>query len=219
MGALSPPTFPQHAARVTDWLVGLAGAAAPRPREEWWERLIVQPLERFEREFGAVAGPEAAARAHTSLEALGPLPLVPEHRDCSPWNILLTGAGTPALLDWESAEPHGLPVLDLVYFLANAVFVLQGALERGRTREAYASMLDPATPHGRVAAHCIADYCERVGLDPRVVPSLRLLTWIVHSHSDYSRLELDAGRPPSTSELSSRSVFLGLVHHELERDA
>ena len=158
---------------------------------------------------------EAVARARHRLDDLGDLPEACEHRDCSPWNVVLTADGDPGLLDWESAEPHGLPGLDLAYFLANCAFVLDGALESGGTRESYARLLDPATPYGAVAAACAAEYCERLGIDADAYARLRLLCWIVHCRSDYRHLTMAAAGTPSPEALRG-SAFLGLVEAELD---
>ena len=154
--ALSPASFGDLAERVTDLLVELAGEEERRPESTWRARLVDGPLERFERQFGQALAPGAVERVRGALGPFGDLPIVSEHRDCSPWNIVIGAGGTPALLDWESAEPEGLPGLDLVYFLANSAFILDGALEAGTTRGSYAALLDPATAHGRVAAECLS---------------------------------------------------------------
>jgi glycosyltransferase involved in cell wall biosynthesis len=214
MSELTPASFPRLAAAVTDWLVALAAQADARPPHEWRERLIEQPLVELERQFGPVLEPGAVGRARRCLGAVGPLPLIVEHRDCAPWNILLTSAREPALLDWESAQASGLPLLDLVYFLANAAFVLEGALESGHTRDTYSRLLDTDTGPGHTAQHSIATYCQALGLDPSVIAPLRLLTWVVHCHSDYRHLEMDVGGPPGRLALEA-SVFFGLFQEEL----
>lgn len=213
--ALNPQTFPQLAMKVTEWLIRLAGSDPPRPRADWWARLVAAPLEDFEQRFAPVAQ-AAGARAHELLERLPDLPLACEHRDCSPWNVLLTASGEPALLDWESAEPRGLPGLDLVYFLANTAFVIEGALESGRTREAYTRLLDPTSPTGGVFARCVSRYCDQLDLAPETLARLRSLCWIVHSRSDYRHLEMDANAPPDPSALRS-SFYLGLLQEDLRR--
>jgi hypothetical protein len=177
---------------------------------------VERPLEEFERAFGRAAGAETAEQARALLDGLDDLPEACEHRDCAPWNIVLTDHGAPALLDWESSDPHGLPCLDLVYFLANAAFILEGALESGRTRETYARLLDEATPLGRVAATCMREYCGRVGIAAHNIARLRLLCWIVHSRSEYLRLEEDAAGRPDSASLRA-SVFPGLIREELRR--
>jgi hypothetical protein len=114
------------------------------------------------------------------LATLGDLPLVCEQRDCSPWNVLLDSAGELVILDWESAEPRGLPLLDLVYFLTYLMFFLDGAMESQRFTESYRAMLDPTTFTGRIVAECQLRYLTCVGLDSSVLRPLRLLTWLIH---------------------------------------
>jgi hypothetical protein len=213
IAALSPDRFAALATPVGSWLVGLAETGSPRPRREWWPRLVEAPLAEFERNFGAVAG-ETVTRARRRLEELGDLPETCEHRDCSPWNVVLGEDGAPGLLDWESAEPRGLPGLDLAYFLANCAFVLDGALESGRTRESYTRLLDPTTPYGAVAARCAGEYRERLGISADTYARLRLLCWIVHSRSDHQHLTMAAAGAPSPEALRG-SAFHGLLETEL----
>ena len=209
LDALGPGNFGEVAMQVTRLLVGLARGPRRDPDPDWRTRLVDEPLEWFERTFQPVPA------ARPLLDGLGDLPPAVEHRDCSPWNVLLAPGGVPALLDWESAEPEGLPGLDLVYFLANCAFVLDGALESGRTRETYARLLDPATPHGAVAARAIAEYTAALGISEADFRRLRLLCWIVHSRSDYRHLRLESGEP--SAEALRASTFFGLVEEELAR--
>lgn len=210
---LAPESFERLAGAVTDWLAELAGGQPTRPADEWWERLVGGPLSVFERDFGESFGAERLRRCRDLLEGLGDLPLVPEHRDCSPWNVILGADGAPALLDWESAEPRGLPGLDLAYFLANAGFVLDRALESGLTRESHRRLLDEATPYGRIAARCGAEYCRRLGLARADFGRLRLLAWIVHSRSDHRHLAMEASGAPSDEALRE-TTYLGLATEE-----
>lgn len=213
LSALTPATFGDLALRVTRWLIGLAGSDRPDPAA-WWPRLVGEPLEEFEHRFGRVLAPGAAERSRELLMGLGDLPQTCEHRDCSPWNVMLTKTGAPALLDWESAEPRGLPGVDLIYFLANAAFVLDGALESGRTQATYARLLDPSTPYGRVAAVCQEEYSSRVGIGPDTWRRLRLLCWIVHSRSYYRDLETLTAATPDAEAL--RGVLsVSLLEEEL----
>lgn len=211
---LTPQSFEEMARRVTALLLELA--AVPRRQPPDWRRHSIEaPLADYEQHFDGVLGAPQMARLRAELEAIGELPTVFEHRDCSPWNVVLAARDLPALLDWESAEPDGLPLLDLVYFLANAAFVLDGALEAGTTRAAYSRLLDPDTPYGRIAADSIASYIAALGVESTEIPRLRLLTWVVHCRSDYRHLELEGGKP-SQRELR-QAPFLGLVEEELER--
>ncbi|HET9592833.1 MAG TPA: glycosyltransferase, partial [Solirubrobacterales bacterium] len=219
---LTPENFEHVAHQVTHLLIDLASVdgtkrglyrsvSSRRPQEAG---LVEEAVEGFEAQFGAVVGEPALASIRQELAGLGELPSVPEHRDCSPWNVVITSEGEPALLDWESAEPDGLPGLDLVYFLANCAFVLDGALEDGRTRESYARLLDPGSDFGRVAARAVAEYTSALGIGPEDFRRLRLLCWVVHSRSDYRHLQLETGGAPRPQDLR-RGMFLGLVEEEL----
>jgi hypothetical protein len=148
------------------------------------------------------------------VAGLGGLRPAPAHRDCSPWNVVITPAGDPVLLDWESAEPDGLPALDLFYFLANCAFVLGRAFESGSVRESYARLLDPASAYGQVAQRAVTEYAAALRIPPEQFRPLRLLCWIVHSRSDYLHLRLEAGGEPRPEDLR-RGMFLGLIEEEL----
>jgi glycosyltransferase involved in cell wall biosynthesis len=214
LDTLSPENFEEVATKVTGVLVDLAEAAETRHIDGKVQAR--ESLAWFEEHFGPVVDPSLLSQARALLDGLGESPPAVEHRDCSPWNILITPGGDPVLLDWESAEPAGLPGLDLVYFLANCVFVLDGSLESGRTRESYARLLDPATPHGRVAAKAIQTYTAALRISDEDFRRLRLLTWIVHSRSDHRHLQLESPGEPAPEALRG-STFLGLVEEELAR--
>jgi glycosyltransferase involved in cell wall biosynthesis len=215
LDVLNHENFEEMAMRITRLLIELARPGR-RSDPEWRRRLVAEPLDWFEGGFGPAVDPALIERARAALDGLGDLPLTCEHRDCSPWNVLLTPAGDPVLLDWESAEPDGLPGMDLVYFLANCAFVLDGSLESGRTGESYARLLDPATPHGRVAARAIAECTAALEISAEDFRRLRLLCWIVHSRSDYRHLQLESPGDPAPEALRS-APFLGLVEEELRR--
>jgi aminoglycoside phosphotransferase (APT) family kinase protein len=212
--ALAPATFPELAGRVTDHLIELAGTPPRSPRSGWEEALVERPLAELERGFSGVIEASELEAVRAALARLDRLPLVFEHRDCSPWNVILADSGGLGLLDWESSQPRGLPALDLVYFLANAVFVLEGALESGRTREEYSRLLDPGSAHGRVFADCCARYAAALSLGDETLAALRLLCWVVHCASDRRHAELEIAGVPDPDELR-RSPFLGLLREEL----
>jgi glycosyltransferase involved in cell wall biosynthesis len=209
---LTPQNFEQVAMQVTQLLIDLARTEVPGV--EWRRRLVEEPLAEFESQFGPTIGDAALASIREALAGLGELPPAPEHRDCSPWNVIIAPSGDPVLLDWESAEPDGLPALDLFYFLANCAFVLDGAFERGSVRESYARLLDPDGEYGQVAQRAVTEYATALRIAPEDFRRLRLLCWIVHSRSDYLHLQLEAGGTPRPEDLR-KGMFLGLVEEEL----
>jgi hypothetical protein len=198
-------TFDGFCAAVTDWLVGLVDTTRAHDGD-WRRRLVDEPLERFERDYGSVVSTDELDRARATFASLPALPVTCEQRDCAPWNVLLAGDKV-SVADWESAEPSGLPTLDLVYFLTNAALLVAGVLDTGPVAPAY---LDSRST---VAAY-EQRYCERTGLDPTLLPALRLLCWTIHARSEAIRFELDAAGAPSQEQLS-RGVFLALWRAEL----
>jgi hypothetical protein len=198
---------------VTDWLVGLAGSVEPVGPEAWWDRLVEPVLGRFERSFVDVATERDLAETREILSTLPALPVIPEQRDCSPWNVLVDERGRLSVLDWESAELCGLPALDLVYFLAYAGFFLDGAMDSRRFLESYRRTRDPATATGAVARECERRYVAALGVEGSVLRPLRLLAWLVHTSSDYEQILADThtGAAPRLDE----SLFVALWREEL----
>ncbi len=209
-----PDNYRDLALKVTDWLADLAGHAPSHSRTDWWNRLIETALTDFEQSFGIVLDPSRLRETRAILSTLGDLPLVCEHRDCSPWNVLVGAGGDLILLDWESAELRGLPSLDLIYFLTYMAFFLDCAMESGRFRESYREALNPTTFTGQVQAECEQRYCERIGLDPATLRPLRLLVWLIHSQSEYKQFVAEAAGRPKPATLR-RSLFVSLWEEEL----
>jgi hypothetical protein len=200
------------ALQVTDFLTALAVPAPPSPSAAWQDRLVEPALNALEGELE----PSQAQRVRAILRDLGSLPSACEQRDCSPWNVLVRPGGSLAMLDWESAEPDGVPVLDLVYYLSYASFFVDGTMDSGREAESYAAMLDPRSFTGRVYAECVSRYTERVGLPPTSVAPLRLLCWLVHAGAAARRAEAarsTARRPPERDRLLLALARAELANH------
>jgi hypothetical protein len=197
----------------TDWLGSLANARAPVGAAD---HVVESALRDFAARFESVLDPAELRAAERLVAPLLGLPSVPEHRDFSPWNVHVAPEGGLVVYDWESAEPAGLPLIDLVYFLAYLAFFQEGTVETARCAKSYRRARDPSTFTGAVHQECVERYVARVGLDPGHVRSLHALTWLIHSRSEYDRLAADAGGPPSTDVLH-RSLFLALWREELRR--
>lgn len=182
---LGEADFAAVAPKMTGWLVELAGEPRAQPASAWSQRLLFDPLDRLERGLGDRLPAGLAERARRALSDLGELPLVWEHRDLGPWNVVLGADGSPGVIDWEDAEPLGLPGLDLVYFLVTCSLLIEGALDDTGDSErivaCYRQLLDPRSAPGGIAAACIAEYCQRLAIGERDFARLRLLCWIVQA--------------------------------------
>jgi hypothetical protein len=214
---LTAHEYPRLAGRVTDWLCALAKPGLAEPRETSWETLLAPTLDRFATEFAPVLDSDGLARAREMLGGLGALPVVCEQRDCSPWN-LFDGPDGIVVLDWESAEPRGLPAMDLVYFATHAAYYLERAWNTGRFEAAHAAAWSRDTLIGRANHACAERYFDRVEVDLALLRPIRLFAWMLHAHSDWVHLRDDAGGPPAADRLAT-SRFLRLYHAELSGDS
>lgn len=211
---LHPGNYRELALQAANWQTGLAGEGFAQPPANWWSRLVAPVLDDFSRHFGPALTAKDLEKTQQILSQLGPLPLVVEQRDFSPWNILLAHNEELVVLDWESAELEGLPGLDLIYFLTYLGFFLEGAMESGGFRQVYRSLLNPVTRVGKVFAESLEFYSRRLGLKLEVLRPLRLLCWLLHSRSDYRQLVAEQGQKPSKEALCS-SLFFSLWEEEL----
>lgn len=214
---LTERDYPRLASRVTDWLVSLAEPGLAGPRETAWDTLLSPALDRFATEFASVVDPAGLARAREVMRSVGALPVVCEQRDCSPWN-LFEGADGIVVLDWESAEPRGLPAMDLVYFATHAAYYLERSWITGRFEAARAAAWSRSTAIGRANHACVERYFDRLELDLALLRPIRLFAWVLHAHSDWVHLRDDAGGPPTPDRLAT-SRFLRLYNAELSEDS
>lgn len=214
LARLDAPRYAALAERVTGWLVRLAEPVAGAPRRPVWDRVAGPAFERFASEFGGIVGDASLAHARAIIGSLGELPVVIEQRDCSPWNLFEGDTGV-VVLDWESGVADGVPALDLIYFVTHAAYYLEGAWVSGRFEDAYRAAWSSGTAIGRVNLACVARYCERVGVPDAALSALRLLAWMVHSHSDWVHRRDDVGGAPADDALRD-SRFLRLLLAELE---
>jgi hypothetical protein len=212
MHALGPATHRARALAVTDLLLSLCSRAR-RHGPGWRRRLVERPLDELVERYGAAADAAAVAETRARLDALEGLPCVVEQRDCSPWNVLRRADGSLVMLDWESAEPAGLPALDLAYYLTFAGLAVAGAMDSG-TVAAYRAIRDPLHPIGAVTRECEDRYMGALGLPRELLHPLRLLAWIVHSRAEWDRLRADAGGEPARATMTD-ALFLGLWREEL----
>ncbi len=209
------------ALRVTDWLVDLADRAPAAPATDWRWRIAAPAFARFAADYAGVLDGASLRRVGARLDGLGSLPSVPEQRDCSPWNVLIAPDGAVAVVDWELAEPDGVPALDLIYFLAYLAFSVDGVpfeAASDEVRASYRRALDPSTRTGAIRAACLDRYAAGLNLSPLVLNALAPLAWAIHARSEHRRLVADSGGRPGADDLC-RGVFLALWDEEVRRAA
>ena len=116
------------------------------------------------------------------------LPLTFQHGDPGLWNMLVTPAAKVALLDWEAAEPHGMPLWDLFYFLRSYA-VIAARLGGGRNSlDGIAAQLLCDTPFSRKVTEASHLYCKRTGVPEAMIEPLFYSCWMHRAIKEASRL-------------------------------
>jgi aminoglycoside phosphotransferase (APT) family kinase protein len=161
---------------VVDWLMALS-ATRHESGDASYERLLGEPLGTLADAFPA-GGPEQELVGRT-VELVEPLrdadmPRVIEHGDLAHPNLIwLEGTGI-RVVDWELAEPDGLPLHDLLFFLAYATF----ALRRPRTdEERIASFHDSFFAAEGWARASVSAYLDNLGVDSEALVPLFVGCW------------------------------------------
>ena len=161
--------------------------------------------DRFVSVYGAPAGEERFLREQSNASAVDrPFPVVLQHGDPGPWNLLATDGGGVAFLDWEAAEPNGLPLWDLFYFLRSYGVAASRAAGRREPTASFAEHYLEPSPLGDVLVETIAAARAEVGLDPELVEPLFYTCWMHRALKEATRI------PPHRSTTGASSGSCGL---------
>ncbi len=165
---------------ISSWIVDL-GAATRRPPEAAREELARISRLVLPRYAAFGVRPEFVRRLTT-------VPGVLQHNDLGSWNIVVDGDEF-VVLDWESAREIGLPLWDTIYFLADALALLDGAAD-GRTRHEHTTRLF----RGELASstllfQLVGRSVRALGIPADAVGPLVALCWMHHAQSPVERAE------------------------------
>lgn len=179
----------QRCAQVTEWLTTMQWAQATTAKNtDWFTQMVEKPIAYFAERF-PVSAEESALLAHTQaltapLRTMK-LPCVFEHGDFSHPNVMLLSDGQPGVVDWELAEPNGLPAADLFFFLTYVGFALANARSTGHYLPAFCATFfgqpkakQRGHTHSTWAATSINQYAQRLQLPVTAIKPLFVLTWL-----------------------------------------
>ena len=191
---------------------------------DWFERLVERPLAPLAEVFPAP--PEEARLLERTGELVASLreadvPLVFEHGDLSHPNVRLLKNGRAGVVDWELADPHGLPACDLFFFLTYAAFSLRRASASGGYVPAFHEAFFGAAAWARPY---VLSYAEQTHLPMDVLTPLFVLCWARYVAGLVLRLgdEGDSrwGRPgPETAAWLRANRYFALWKHSLDHIA
>ena len=205
------------------WLIEFHGASIQRHHDPAasFRRLVEAPLNCFERVFPLSTDEKrliAETRRLTHPLQSQEFPLVFEHGDFSSPNILMRLCGEIGVVDWELAEPCGLPAVDLFFFLSYLAFVRN----RAATLEDYLGAFHEAFFGPEAwAREYIARYRSTLRLPSAALKPLFIACWSRYVASFVARLnDLGAGpreRPNEETAAWLRSNrYFHLWRHAVE---
>ena len=108
----------------------------------------------------------------------GGFPTVFQHGDPGTWNVLVTPRGDTVFVDWESAEPDGMPLWDLFYFLRSYVV---GAARNAGQHDRLAGFAAHFIERGSlsdVLVGAVRRYRDEIGLSGEVAETLFYMGWL-----------------------------------------
>ena len=193
------------------------GTTAQDP--SWFARLVEGPLTAVAAAVALADVPRLVDETLAHLEVLrgADLPLVFEHGDLGHPNLVLGARGLGAV-DWERAEPFGLPGHDLCFFLQYAAESLRGTFEHPGQLRAFD---DAFTGADAWARPWLERYARERGLDDSWWPALILASWARSSAGLLRRLGSgDAPRAASGGGLAAAfdaDRDLALWRHAVDR--
>jgi hypothetical protein len=137
------------------------------------------------------------------LERLPPLPAVVQHNDLGTWNIVVQPSGGFLVLDWESANAHGFPLWDLLYFLVDVLPLLAGAVTPQERVEEALRLLRGESRSSDVLFRWVATAAEALSVPQEAVGAVATLGWLHHAYSRVLRARrlqaADGGALPTPS--------------------
>jgi hypothetical protein len=165
-----------------NWIVQLGAASAdctlatPKKVADILTNLFTQvtaiyPLTENEKSF-LLRQVAALGSARTAI------PLVFQHGDAGAWNIVVSDDDRVTFLDWETAEPQGMPLWDLFYFMRSfATWVSRRQGDRD-TLAAFERLCLTPSPLSALLTQATERYCDQVGVDKHLVEPLFYTCWL-----------------------------------------
>jgi aminoglycoside phosphotransferase len=175
---------------IFDWLIELQEATSVNDNTEadWFGRLVERPIHFFQ-QMVPLHGEEQGLVQKTQ-DLIGPLrnsalPLGFEHGDLSHPNVMWLKGGGPGILDWEQAEPRGLPVSDLFFFLTYVAFAKHGARENANHLPAIQAAFFGKDAWAR---SYVREYANRTQVPVYTLTPLFALCWLRYLVTQLKRL-------------------------------
>ncbi len=129
------------------------------------------------------------------------IPLVFEHGDLGPPNLILLKEGGFGVIDWELAEPGGLPAVDLFFFLALVGFARRSCKSKTDYLKSFHETFFGSSPW---AGDYVSAYWDRLQLRKESATALFVMCWGRYVESLIQRLH-DGGETEDGVGQNTRS--------------
>lgn len=176
---------------VLEWLdkISKASVVSSEQVPNWFEELVESRLRILEN--GWPLSDRERVFLDRTRELVAPLrderlPLVFEHGDFSAPNILIEEKSGLGVVDWELAEPLGIPAADLFFFLSYVAFSRSGAEEPGDYLKAFQEAF--FLPKGWTKPY-VLHYGELLKISPDLLKPLFVLSWSRYLAHTVARLK------------------------------
>jgi len=123
---------------------------------------------------------EAELRTACNRLATRRIPSVFQHGDPGMWNCLVSDENRLALLDWENADPEGMPLWD-VFGAARSYGTYLQQRRTGRTTKSGWNPLGRGERLRHAVGQVADDMCRALDIDPAIVGDLYTLCWVGHA--------------------------------------
>ena len=125
-----------------------------------------------------------------------------QHNDLGTWNIVVRPGGFVAV-DWESARRPGLPLWDLLYFLVDALPLLEGSTTSEQRVTEALRILRGESPSSPVLFDWLRRGVASAGVPEEAVGPIATLCWLHHGLSHVPRrAAADRAEPGSSADPS-----------------
>ena len=173
--------------RISDWILelGRLTQAPPEATAAERERLRTDVVQKW----GALGVPPEL------VDELPALSAVAQHNDLGTWNVV-ADEGNFVVVDWETTREAGLPLWDLLYFLADALVLLDGSGTPDQQPVGMARLFAGETPSSPLLFAWVRRAATAAAVPSEAVGPIATLCWLSHSLSaGVHNLDLAAWTP------------------------
>jgi aminoglycoside phosphotransferase (APT) family kinase protein len=174
-----------------EWLTRMGAATQSAVSPSTIAEALGRSVDRCVRLYALTSAEETFLSDRVDRVAALGCPTVLMHGDPGTWNLLLTKDQHLGVLDWEAAEPDGLPLWDLFHLLRAYALLAGSRWLPHRSLKLARRHLVGGSPLTDAFASAVASYRLALGLPDGIAEPLYHLGWVQRAVKEASRLAPD----------------------------